>query len=93
MTHTSRESPARVSSLVSRERTASKSARGAFPLAFFTGAFFAGLFAAGLARDTVFFAGVAVFFTVEVFFVVVVFIVARRRVRVLARSSPRVDGS
>ena len=74
MTHTSRESPARVSSLVSRERTASKSARGAFPLAFFTGAFFAGLFAAGLARDTVFFAGVAVFFTVEVFLVVVVFI-------------------
>lgn len=82
MMHTSRESPARVSSLVSRERTASKSARGAPPLAaFFTGAFFAGLFAAGLARDTVFFAGVAVFFTVEVFFVVVVFIVARRRVR------------
>ena len=52
-------SPARLS----LARTASRSARGAFPLAFFAGAFFAGLFAAGFARDTVFFAGVAVFFT------------------------------
>ena len=60
---------------VSRARTASRSARGAPPLAaFFAGAFFTGLFAAGFARDTVFFAGVAVFFTVEVFLVVVVFI-------------------
>ncbi len=61
-----------------RVRTASRSARGAPPLAFFVGAFFAGLFAAGFARDTVFFAGVAVFFTVEVFLVVVVFIASRR---------------
>ena len=67
-------SPARLS----LARTASRSARGAFPLAFFAGAFFAGLFAAGFARDTVFFAGVAVFFTVEVFLVVVVFIASRR---------------
>ena len=70
-------------------RTASRSARGAPPLAaFFTGAFFTGLFAAGFARDTVFFAGVAVFFTVEVFFVVVVFI-ASLRVRT---SRPRSRG-
>ena len=80
-------SPARLS----LARTASRSARGAFPLAFFAGAFFAGLFAAGFARDTVFFAGVAVFFTVEVFLVVVVFI-ASRRVATRSRGGGRSRG-
>ena len=79
---TARDDSRRLSCLRARlslARTASRSARGAPPLAaFFTGAFFTGLFAAGFARDTVFFAGVAVFFTVEVFLVVVVFIASRR---------------